>query len=125
MSLSINIQQITDVAVLQCAGRIVRAQALCLLKEDVTSLSQLRVIMLDLSEVKMVDAGGLGMLVFLHKWACQRGIQLKLVNPSKLVTEILTLTGLTAVLRISSVEDVLQIFCNVDGATQNADSAVA
>lgn len=125
MSFYINTKQTGDVAVLQCAGRMVRAQALSLLKDAVTSLSQLRLVVLDLSEVEMVDASGLGVLVSLHNWACAKGIQLKLVNPSKLVRQMLELTKLTSVLHISSVEDVIQIFCNGDRAIQNVAGAVA
>ena len=125
MSFYINTQQTGDVAVLQCAGRMVRAgQALSLLRDAVTSLSQVRVIVLDLSEVGMLDAGGLGVLVSLHNWACANGIQLKLVNPSKLVREMLELTRLTSVLHISSVEDVIQIFCSGDRAIENVAGAV-
>ena len=125
MSLYINIEQVADVAVLQCAGRMVRSQALSLLKDAVTSLSPLRVVVLDLSEVEMLDAGGLGMLVSLHNWACVNGIQLKLVNPSKPVRQMLELTRLTSVFHISSVEDVIQIFCSGDQANRNVVGAVA
>ena len=125
MSFYINTEQTGDVAVLQCAGRMVRAQALSLLKDAVTSLSRLRLVVFDLSEVEMVDASGLGMLVSLHNWACAKGIQLKLVNPSKLARQMLELTKLTSVLHISSVEDVIQIFCNGDRAIQNVAGAVA
>lgn len=125
MSFYINTQQTCDVAVLQCAGRMVYAQALSLLKDAVTSLSQLRVVVLDLSEVEVLDAGGLGMLVSLHNWACANGIQLKLVNPSKRVRQMLELTRLTSVLHISSVEDVIQIFCSGDRAIENVAGAVA
>jgi anti-sigma B factor antagonist len=125
MSLYINIEQTADVAVLQCAGRMVRSQALSLLKDAVTSLSRLRVVVLDLSEVEMLDAGGLGMLVSLHNWACVNGIQLKLVNPSKPARQILELTRLTSVFHISSVEDVIQIFCSGDQANKSVVGAVA
>ena len=90
MSLRIKFEQTTGVAVVRCSGRLVRGEALHSLKEAVTSLSGLRVIVLDLSEVGMLDGGGLGMLVFLHKWTRAAGIQLKLVNPSSLVLEMLT-----------------------------------
>ena len=125
MSLYINIEQTADVAVLQCAGRMVRSQALSLLKDAVTSLSRLRVVVLDLSEVEMLDAGGLGMLVSLHNWACVNGIQLKLVKPSKLVRQMLELTRLTSVFHISSVEDVIQIFCIGNQANKSMVGAVA
>lgn len=125
MSFYINIEQTADVAVLQCAGTMLRGQALSLLKDAVTSLSQLRVVVLDLSEVEMLDAGGLGMLVSLHNWACVNAIQLKLVNPSKPVRQVLELTRLTSVFHISSVEDVIQIFCSGDQADKSVVGAVA
>ena len=125
MSLHIEREQTGDVAVLQCEGRMVRAEALGLVKDAVTCLSRLRVIVLDLSGVEMLDAGGLGMLVSLHNWACANDIQLKLVNPSKLVRDILELTGLISVLHVSSVEDVIEIFCRSDTAIENGTRAVA
>lgn len=125
MSFCINTDQIGDVAVLQCAGRMVRAQGLSLLRDAVISLSQLRIVVLDLSEVEMLDAGGLGLLVSLHNWACENRIQLKLVNPSKLVREMLELTGLASVLDISSVHDLIEMFCNSDRAIENMHRAIA
>ena len=125
MSLRIKFQQTSDVAVVKCGGRLVRGEALHFLKDAVTSLSGLRVIVLDLSELEMLDGGGLGMLVFLHKWTRAAGFQLKLVNPSSLVLEMLTRTKLTSVLHASSIVDVVEIFCNSDGSTENVDRAVA
>lgn len=125
MSLHINTEQIRDIAVLRCAGRMARAQELCVLKGAVTRLSQLRVIVIDMSEVEMLDGRGLGMLVFLHNWSCDNGIKLKLVNPSKLVREELELTGLTSVLHISSVDDLIDMFCNSVRAIENVDRAAA
>ena len=125
MSFRISKEQIDDVAVLQCLGRVVDPEALSRLKATVTSLSQLRVVVLDLSGVDMVDARGLGMLVFLHNWACATGIQVKLVNPSKLVREMLEVTGLTSVLHVSSVDDLIEMFCNSHRALENADRAAA
>ena len=125
MSLHIETEQAGDVAVLQCAGKMVHAEALSLLGDAVTGLPRVRVIVLDLSEVTMLGAQGLGMLVFLHNWAGANGIQLKLVNPSRWVREILELTGLTSVLHISSVNDVIHMFCNSVRVTLNAQRAAA
>ena len=84
MSLHIKIEQAADVAVLQCVGRLVRGEPLHFLKQAVISLKQPRIVVLDLSGVETVDGGGLGMLVFLHRWTRENAIQLKLVNPSAL-----------------------------------------
>ena len=125
MTLHIKMEQTSDVAVLQCCGRLVRGEALHLLKDAVTSLPRLRVVVLDLSEVEMLDGGGLGMLVFLHKWTRSSGIQLKLVNPSSLALQMLMRTRLTSVLHVSSIDDVVDIFCNSHRTTTNVDRAVA
>ena len=125
MSLRIDVEKSREVAVLQCTGRIVRNEALPVLRKVLPSLSHLRVIVLDLSEVEMLDASGLGVLVSLHNWTFARGIQLKLVNPSTLLREMLELTGLTSVFHISSVDDVIQIFCCPDLAIENMERAVA
>jgi anti-anti-sigma factor len=124
MSLHITMEQTGDVGVLQCAGRLVRGDALHILKDAVTSLSRLRVVILDLSEVEMLDGGGIGILVFLHNWTRVKGIQLKLENPSSLAREMLMRTRLTSVLHVSSMDDVVKIFCNSDTA-ENVDRAVA
>lgn len=112
MSFHIKSEQSNDVAVLQCAGRIVRGEAIHFLKDAVISLRKPRVIVVDLTDVTMLDGGGLGMLVFLHRWTRDRGIQLKLVNPSTFVREMLDRTRLTCVFNISSVDDLFEIFCS-------------
>lgn len=125
MSLHIKSEQSGDVAVLQCAGRIVRGEALHLLKNAVTGLTQPRVVVLDLTEVEMIDGGGLGMLVFLHRWTRDADIQLKLVNPSSFVREMLGRTRLTCVFNISSVDDAVEILCTGVTAAADANRAVA
>jgi len=125
MSLSIRREQTGDVAVLQCAGRVVRGEALHFLKDAVTGLKKPRLIVLDLSEVEMLDGGGLGMLVFLHRWTRERNIQLKLVNPSDFVREMLDRTRLTCVFNISSMEDVVEILCTASQVPVEEARAVA
>jgi len=124
MSLCIKREQTSDIAVLQCIGRIVRGESLRLLRNAVISLIQPRVVVLDLSGVKMLDCSGLGMLVFLHCWTLEHGTRLTLVNPSDLVREMLERTGLTCVLHISSVDDAVQILCNPTENVNSHDSVV-
>lgn len=120
-SLCIKSEQTEDVAVLQCVGRIVRGEALLLLKNVVTSLSRMRVIMLDLAGVEMLDCGGLGMLVSLHSWTRNNGIQFKLVDPSNFAREMFRRTGLTCVLHVSSVGDALDVLRKPDSGTENVN----
>lgn len=109
MALRVDVQRSQDVTILRCAGRIVRGGSVCLLKDTVTSQKNARVVILDLSEVEVLDGGGLGMLVFLRRWTSDNGIQLKLVNPAHFVLEMLERTHLTDVFDISSVGDALEI----------------
>ena len=68
---------------------------------------------------------GLGMLVLLHNWACATGIEVNLVNPSKRRRKMLEVTGLTSVLHIPSVSDVIEMFCTSHHAIENVDRTVA
>ena len=90
-------------------GRLVRGVEVCTLRNSVVSQKTTRIVVLDLSQVEFMDAGGLNALVSLHHWTRNRGIQLKLVNPSHLVLEMLTRTRLNRVFDISSLHDVLTI----------------
>jgi anti-anti-sigma regulatory factor len=42
---------------------------------------------LDLSEVRAIEGGGLGMLLFLQRWAHEHDIRLKLFNPTNFVRD--------------------------------------
>ena len=85
--LSIHTENIGDMAIVECEGRIVRSDAAFKLREAVTSQSGARTVVLELSEVSAVEGGGLGMLVFLQRWACDHDIRLKLFSPSRSVVD--------------------------------------
>jgi anti-anti-sigma factor len=102
---------------------MVRGEALDILKNAVTSLPGIRVIVLDLSRVEMLDCGGLGMLVLLQRWTRSNGIQLKLVNPSNRAREMFKLTGLTCVLNISSLDDAVDVLRGSDDTTEHVNRA--
>jgi anti-anti-sigma factor len=125
MPLTIKRDQTGDVAILQCVGRIVRGEPLRFLKEAVTSLKNPRMVVLDLSDVEMLDGGGLGTLVFLHRWTRDNGIQLKLVNPSPFVREMLDRTRLTCLFNVSSIDDVFDVLCTPAQVPMRTERAVA
>lgn len=107
--LTIDVEKTEDVAVVRCSGRIVRGEAVRTLRSAVVAEGNTRIVVLDLSEVETIDAGGLTALVSLHHWTGNRGIQLKLVNPSHFVNEMLERTGLNHVFEISSLHDALLV----------------
>ena len=86
--LNINVEKTGDVAVVRCVGRIVRGTEVFTLRNAVFSAKDIRIVVIDLSDVEMLDAGGLTTLLSLLEWARSRNIQLKLVNPSHFVNEV-------------------------------------
>jgi anti-anti-sigma factor len=107
--LIIDTEKMGDVAVVRCNGRIVRGEGIRTLRNAVVSETDTRIIVLDLSEVESLDAGGLTALLSLHHWTRSHAIQLKLVNPSNFVREVLERTRLDRVFNISSLHDALQV----------------
>ena len=107
--LTMDVEKTGDVAVVRLSGRIVRGEEVRALRSAVVCEKESRVVVLDLSEVESLDAGGLTTLLSLHQWARSRGVQLKLVNPSHFVLEILTRTRLDHVFDISKFDHALYV----------------
>ena len=102
--LDVTIRDLGETVVVRSVGRIVLGEIETLRK---AVLSQLRrqTVVLDLARVDAVDGSGIGLLLFLHWWASTVGIDLRLMNPTQLVRELLELTNLDSVFTILSSED--------------------
>jgi anti-anti-sigma factor len=109
MELRYQIECSQDVAVVRCSGRLVRGAALDEFWRRMERLEGLRVVILDLSDVEHIDAGGLSALLLLRRWALHQSVGVKLVNPSPFVRRVLEATRLTAVFEIASLEEALCI----------------
>ena len=112
--LTIDVEKTGDVAVVRCVGRIVRGAEVGTLRNAVFSEKDIRIVVIDLSDVETLDAGGLTALLSLQQWARNRNVQLKLVNPSHFVNEVLTRTGLDHVFDISTFEHALFVLSAPD-----------
>jgi anti-anti-sigma factor len=119
--LTVRSERAGDVVVVNCAGRIVRGHEAAL-RNAVLQEKLARVVVLDLTEVSSIDAGGLNLLVYLHRWTESNRTHLKLVNPRPFVREMLTRTHLNCVFDISSFRDALSVLCT--GASRPAVAAV-
>lgn len=106
--LTVRTERAGDVVVVKCAGRIVRGQE-SILRNAVLSQKLARVFVLDLTEVEALDAGGLTLLVALHRWTEENRIHLKLVNPQPFVYDMLTRTHLDCVFDVSSLHHVISV----------------
>jgi anti-anti-sigma factor len=109
MELRWQIEQLNDIAVVRCSGRLVRGAALDEFQSRLERLDSARILVLDLCEVDQVDAGGIGVLLELRGWARQHSAQVKLVNPAPFVRRVLEATHLNSIFEISSLEQALSI----------------
>jgi anti-anti-sigma regulatory factor len=104
--LDIHSAKIDGVAVVECNGRIVQSDSAFALRDAVMLQDDARIILLDLSGVSSVEGGGLGMLMFLQRWAYDHDIRFKLFNPSKSVWERLQLANTIPEFEIASSGEV-------------------
>lgn len=109
MKLEYQIECLHDVAVVACSGRLVRGAALDEFRSRLERIEGLRVLVLDLSDVDLIDAGGLSTILLLRRWAMQRSVNIKLVNPRPFVRRVLEATHLASVFEIASLEEALCI----------------
>ena len=112
--LNINIDNIGDLAIVECEGRIVQSEAAFKLRDAVTSQSDARTVVVELSEVHALEGGGLGMLIFLQRWAHDHRIRFKLFNPSKSVRERLKLVGSLAEFDIPTLDEMMALLGHAD-----------
>src|ERR1700752_4787680 len=87
---SVHIDNVGEMAIIECVGRFVRNEAAFKLRDAVTSQTDAQVVVLDLTEMRAIGGGGLGMLVLLQRWAQDHNIRFTLFNPSRLVRDKLT-----------------------------------
>jgi len=109
MELKFQVECLQDVAVVNCAGRMVRGAALDQFRRRIEQLERVRVLVLDVSDIDHLDAGGLGTLLLVRRWAMQKSAKLKLVNPPAFFREMLEATNLTSVFEISSLKEAISI----------------
>jgi anti-anti-sigma regulatory factor len=83
--LNVTVASIGELAIVGCAGRMVARESAYRLREAVTSQADARIVVLELSEVRALGGGVVGMLVFLQRWAREHNIRFLLFHPSKSV----------------------------------------
>lgn len=109
-------EKIGELAIVECQGRVVRSEAAYKLRQVVLSFADAPIIVLDLSEVTAIEGHGLGMLLFLQRWAYDRGIQLKLFNPSRSVRARLEHAGSILAFDFASLHEVMALLPTADAA---------
>jgi anti-anti-sigma factor len=107
-------EKFEDTAILHLRGSITNGAATSNLREAVYSLAEIKSLVLDLSEVKLIDAGGFGVLLEIRHWAESTNADLKLTGLSHRVRGLFELTCLDSVFEISTdkgVHSVMHYAC--------------
>ena len=107
---TVHIDNVGEMAIIECAGRFVRSEAAFKLRDAVRSQTDARVVVLDLTEMHAIGGGGLGMLVLLQRWARDHDIRLKLFTPSRPVQDKLKHVDF----EIATLEQMMTLLSRVD-----------
>jgi anti-anti-sigma regulatory factor len=107
--LNVTVENIGELAVVACAGRIAQSESASKLRQAVTSLTDARIVVLELSEVIAIGGGALSTLLFLQRWARENNVRFLLFNPSESVQSVLTRAKSIAEFYIPSCEEMMAL----------------
>jgi anti-anti-sigma factor len=102
--LRVEVHTLPQAATLRCVGRIVlgvECEILRCMAEARTEAS----LILDLAQVRAMDAAGLGLLAELHCTTLRRNQALRIVHASRPVCALMAMTSLHAALNVSDCEE--------------------
>ncbi|HLA12671.1 MAG TPA: STAS domain-containing protein [Pyrinomonadaceae bacterium] len=97
----VQINKLGTVIILSLQGRLVRGES-GRLHELVPSMSGVNTLVLDLGQLSMVDAWGLGVMIELRSQMKGKGIDFKLMNVPKLIRQVLEITCLNTVFEVTA-----------------------
>ncbi len=91
-----------DVKILDCSGRITLGEGTMVVRNTVRDLlnSDHMKIVLNLGDVNYIDSSGIGELVSTYTTVTSKGGQLKLLNLTKKIQELLAITKLLTVFQV-------------------------
>jgi anti-anti-sigma regulatory factor len=112
--LTIHVENLSDLAVVECKGRIIRSDSVFKLRDVILAQADSRIIALDLAEVEAISGGGLGMLAFLDHWAGDHDIRFKLFSPSRAVLDGLVRTRSILNFEIATFHEMMGILAHSD-----------
>ena len=112
--ITVQTDNIGDLAVVECRGSIARTTDAKRLRDAVLSQDWARVIVIDLSEVKYLEMDAVEVLAFLRRWARESDIQLKLFNPSPFVRHQFESVDETFHFEFASLQEAMDLLIRAD-----------
>jgi anti-sigma B factor antagonist len=112
VKLNLDASTIENVTVLYCRGRFTyRDEARAFSSEIARLLPGTRQLIVDLSELEVIDSAGLGELVVVHLWVEGCGCSLKLAGANPRIRQLFELTNLAQVFDLHpTLDDALLSF---------------
>jgi anti-sigma B factor antagonist len=104
--MKIEMRTVGDVRILDCSGKIELGEGTMAIRNTIRDILQsgAKRIILNLSDVNYIDSSGVGELVSTYTTVANSGGQLKLLNLTKKIRELLTITKLLTVFDVSDSE---------------------
>ena len=106
MSMKVNIRQVDGVTILDLSGRITLGEGSVQLRDSIRDLlaKGSKLILLNLADVNYIDSSGIGELVSAYTTVRNQGGELKLLNLTKKVHDLLQITKLYTVFDVKDDE---------------------
>ena len=107
--MKIEIRTVKDTKILDCSGQITLGEGTMVIRNTVRDLLQAgaKRIILNLANVTYIDSSGVGELVSTYTTVVNHGGQLKLLNLTKKIREVLAITKLLTVFDVSDSEQAM------------------
>ena len=106
MKLAVSTTEVDDTVILHCKGRLQFCQEAAVFSKLAHAiLDSGRNIVLDCSELEMIDSSGIGELVLIYMRACGSGREVSIAQPTHRVVQILNLPNVSSLFRICSTTD--------------------
>ena len=107
MSLTINVRQMNDVSIVDATGRVTLGEGASTLRDKLRAMLSEghKKILLNLAEVSYLDSSGVGVLVSGFASITSQQGQLKLLNLTKRVKDLLLITKLLTVFEVFDDEE--------------------
>jgi len=107
VNLAAKTTEVDDTVILHCKGRLQFCQEAAVFSKMAHAiLDSGRNIVLDFSELEMIDSSGIGELVLIYMRACGSGREVRIAQPSHRVAEVLDLTHVSSLFRFCATTDV-------------------
>ena len=106
--MKIDVRAVGDVHILDCSGKITLGEGTMAVRNTVRDILKNggKKIILNLSDVNYIDSSGIGELVSTFTTVTNQGGQLKLLNLTKKIQELLAITKLLTVFQVFENEQV-------------------